>query len=83
MVDILKKLNLEALKDKFISEKLTPDIILKLSLTELKILGLTDANDIMKLKAQWRMWDIMQGASSLGVKFKRKISAWYDELFPS
>ena len=52
MVDILKKLNLEALKDKFISEKLTPDIILKLSLTELKILGLTDANDIMKLKAQ-------------------------------
>ena len=52
MVDILKKLDLEALKDKFISGKLTPDIILKLSLTELKILGLTDANDIMKLKAQ-------------------------------
>ena len=40
MVDILKKLNLEALKDKFISEKLTPDIIV------------SDANDIMKLKAQ-------------------------------
>ena len=71
MVDILKKLNLEALKDKFISEKLTPDIIV------------SDTNDIMKLKAQWRMWDILQGASSLGVKFKRKISAWYDELFPS
>ena len=71
MVDILKKLNLEALKDKFISEKLTPDLIV------------SDANDIMKLKAQWRMWDILQGASSLGVKFKRKISAWYDELFPS
>ena len=28
MVDILKELNLEALKDKFISEKITPDIIL-------------------------------------------------------
>ena len=50
MVDLLKELDLEALKDKFISEKITPDIILKLSLTELKILGLTDANDIMKLR---------------------------------
>ena len=28
MVDILKELNLEALKDKFVSEKITPDIIL-------------------------------------------------------
>ena len=47
MVDILKELNLETLKDKSISEKITPDVILKLSLTELKILGLIDANDIM------------------------------------
>ena len=39
MVDILKKLNLEALKGKFISEKITPGTILKLSLTELKVLG--------------------------------------------
>ena len=50
MEDILKELYLEALKEKFISEKITPDIIFKLSLTELKILGLTDANDIMKLR---------------------------------
>ena len=28
MADILKELNLEAVKDKFISEKITPDIIL-------------------------------------------------------
>ena len=35
MIDILKELNLEPSKDKFISEKITPDIILKLSLTEL------------------------------------------------
>ena len=48
--DILKELYLEALKDKFISEKITPDIIFKLLLTELKILGLTDAKDIMKLR---------------------------------
>ena len=47
MVDILKELNLETLKDKFIREKITPDVILKLSLTEQKILGLIDANDIM------------------------------------
>ena len=50
MEDILKELYLEALKEKFISEKITPDIIFKLSLTELKILGLTDANDIMNLR---------------------------------
>ena len=50
MVDILKELNLEVLKDKFISEKITLDIILKLSLTELKILGFTDVDDIMKLR---------------------------------
>ena len=44
MEDILKELYLEALKDKFISEKITPDIIFKLLLTEL------DAKDIMKLR---------------------------------
>ena len=31
------------------------------------------------LKAQWQIWDILQGASSLGVKFTRKILAWYDK----
>ena len=30
------------------------------------------------LKAQWQIWDTLQGASSLGVKFTRKILAWYD-----
>ena len=35
------------------------------------------------LKAQWQIWDILQGASSLGVKFTRKILAWYDKQFPS
>ena len=31
------------------------------------------------LKAQGQIWDILQGASSLGVKFPRNILAWYDE----
>ena len=35
------------------------------------------------LKAQWQKWDICQGVSSLGVKFTRKILAWYDKLFSS
>ena len=35
------------------------------------------------LKVQRQKWDILQGASSLGVKFKRKILALYDKLFPS
>ena len=61
MVDILKKLNLEALKDKFISEKITPGTILKLSLTELTVLGVTDANDISKLK----IWCSVYSGNSL------------------
>ena len=32
-----------------------------------------------KLKEQWQILDILQGASSLGVKFTRKILAWYDK----
>ena len=35
------------------------------------------------LKVQRQKWDILQGASSLGVKFRRKILTWYDKLFPS
>ena len=31
------------------------------------------------LKAQRQMWDILQGGSSLGVKFTRKVLAWYDK----
>ena len=29
------------------------------------------------LKWQWQIWDILQGVSSLGVEFTRKILAWY------
>ena len=31
------------------------------------------------LKAQWQMWDILLGVSSLGVKFIIKILACYDK----
>ena len=31
------------------------------------------------LKAQLQIWDILQGVGSLGVKFTRKILAWYDK----
>ena len=34
--------------------------------------------DTLMLKAQWQLWDILQGANSVGVKFTRKILAWYD-----
>ena len=30
-------------------------------------------------KVQQQVWDILQGASSLGVKFTRNILAWYDK----
>ena len=31
------------------------------------------------LKAPRHIWDILQGVSSLGVQFTRKILAWYDQ----
>ena len=37
----------------------------------------------VRLKAQRQMWQILQGASSWGVKFTRKVLAWYDKQFPS
>ena len=34
-------------------------------------------------KAQRRIWGILQGVSSLGVNFTRKMLAWYDKLLSS
>ena len=31
------------------------------------------------IKVQWQIWDILEGVSSLGVSFTRRILAWHDK----
>ena len=47
MSSVLRKLNLENLIGRFKEEKISPDIVCKLSLLELKKLGLQNRSDIM------------------------------------
>ena len=47
-------------------------IIIKITITNNKYMT-------SSLKAQRKVWAILQGASFLGVKFTRKILAWYDK----
>ena len=49
MYVILTKLGLKDCIDKFIEEKITPDIISYLSLTEFEQLGITDPTDFMEI----------------------------------
>ena len=52
IASVLQKLNLELLTEKFDMEKITPDIVGKLSLSEFKKLGLQNRNDIMTLRLE-------------------------------
>ena len=52
MSNILKSLNLGYLSSRFISEKVTPDIICKLSIYELNDLGLSNTTDVMNLRTK-------------------------------
>ena len=47
---ILKKLHMEHLNPMFVAEKISPDVVCKLSLEEFKQLGLVNHSDIMKLR---------------------------------
>ena len=50
MSSVLRKLNLDNLISRFKEEKISPDIVCKLSLLELKELGLQSHSDIMALR---------------------------------
>lgn len=52
MEQILRKLNLEMLLPRFQEEKITPDIVSKISLYEPRSLGITDRSLIMKLRIE-------------------------------
>ena len=47
MVDVLKKLGLPQFIPKFLEEKITPDIVCKLSSYEFRFLGIAVSSDIM------------------------------------
>ena len=52
MCNILKKLGLGNFAETFFKEKITPDIVPKLSLTEFEDLGITNRSAIMRLRVE-------------------------------
>ena len=52
MESILRKLKLDYLIEKFITEKITPDLVGNLSLNEFKELGTHNRNDIMAVRIE-------------------------------
>ncbi|KAK3108669.1 hypothetical protein FSP39_012900 [Pinctada imbricata] len=52
MLQVLRKLNLENVASKFELEKITPDIICKLSSPEFNMLGISNTRDMMKLRTE-------------------------------
>ena len=50
MSSVLKKMNLRSLSEKFEREKITPDLVCKLSLQDLESLGVTSRSDVMALR---------------------------------
>ena len=52
METVLKRLNLGGLTEKFETERITPDLVCKLSVDEMEILGVTSGGDMMSLRIQ-------------------------------
>ena len=52
MAPVLHKLKLDHFIDKFSSEKITPDLVGKLSLSEFRELGVQNRNEVMKLQME-------------------------------
>ena len=53
MEEILKKLDLSAHSVRFVEEKISPDIVRKLSIEDFHNLGINDSNAIMSLNIAW------------------------------
>ena len=66
MSSVLKKVNLGDLAEKFWQEKVTPDLVCKLSVQELETLGVTSRRDIVALRIECAMF---------GGKAPRKVQA--------
>ena len=52
MDTVLKKLKLEDLTKKFQTEHITPDIVCKLSVHEMEMLGINSRSDMMSLRIE-------------------------------
>ena len=66
MSSVLKKVNLGSLSEKFEREKITPDLVCKLSLQDLESLGVTSRSDVMALRIE---------CSTFGGQVPKKIQA--------
>ena len=60
MLSVLQKLKLESVRERFESEKITPDIVNKLSLNEFKELGVQNHFDIMALRVECTKYESEQ-----------------------
>ena len=56
MSSVLKKADLGYLEEEFQQEKITPDLVCKLSVQELESLGLTSRRDMMALRIECAMF---------------------------
>ena len=65
MVAILKKIDLGHLGSIFSSEKVTPDIIPKLSLVEFEKLGITSRSQVMRLRVECCVYGSQSPVSTL------------------
>lgn len=52
MEGVLKKLNMQSLYPYFEGQNITPDIVCLLSSSELKLIGITQASDMMRLRTE-------------------------------
>ena len=77
MDGILEKLNLGSCIHKFAEEKITPDIVCRLSAHDLEVLGLHGRADMMRLRAECikfggEVRDSIHGVDSEGVEGRKR-----------
>ena len=56
METVLKRLNLGGLTEKFETERITPDLVCKLSVREMEMLGVTSRGDMMSANRMHKIW---------------------------
>ena len=67
MASVLRQLKLEHFIERFDTEKITPDLVGKLSLNEFKELGVQNRNDIMALRIECTKYGSERGMREMSV----------------
>ena len=86
MASVLRRLKLDHLIDKFISEKITPDLVAKLSLNDFRELEVHNRNEIMKLRIECSKYrsnqpsrNVRNGCGAPGFEIPRSVLECYLE----